>query len=262
MAQRRPIATHPAFALFVAVWFAALFGLAMAVLPAGIIAAILAAAGLEGLGNTGPVAAIIVATVVGAIIGLLIGKSLARRAGSDPRPVYAEPEAEYEDPAPLERKRRPLSIREELTESLAEDVKTGVVDSDGQNDTARLGQDSAEAGHASEVMDPPSSLAREIGEDFLILSPQPAHPPRPAPDLDSLLSQFDTALAAFRGDDDQGEEGGQGTQDEVTDPVQAFVARQTTPITHAPLGGTMPDHQAELRSALDKLARARGSEPG
>lgn len=258
MAQRRPIALHPAFAPFVAAWFAALLGLAVAVLPAGTVSRALAGIGLGALGTAGPVAAIAGAAIFGALVGFLIGKLLARRAAGDPRPIYAEPEMDFEEPALPERKRRPLSIREELTASFPDPrAALGAPPLAGTAGSGDAEQEDRSA-QVDEATDRPSALVREIGDDFLILSPQPVHPPRPAPDLDSLLTQFDTALAAFHGEDD--ETPPQGSQDQSPDPVHAFVARQTGAPAHSPLSGTKKDHQAELRSALDKLARVRRSD--
>lgn len=93
----------------------------------------------------------------------------------------------------------------------------------------------------------------------MILTPQPVHPPRPEPDLEELLDQFDSAFEAFRA----GAGAGAGSK---ADPVQAFVAQQTgvpAPVPSqaaSPLGGLVPDHQAELRAALDKLARSHRGE--
>lgn len=254
MAQRRPIASHPAFAPLLALWFAALLGLAVAVLPAGLLARGLAASGLESLDSAGPLAASGAAAVAGAVAGFLLARLLARRAARDPRPVYFEPEPDFEEPAPVERRRRPLSIREELAEGFPEER---VPEPEAVEIPAPDRADDPEPGESVEPVEaagetPPQAI--DLGTDFLILSPQPVHPPSPAPDLEALLEQFDTALAAFR----SGEEPRSATpRPAEADPVHAFVARQTGTPAPSPLGGTIPDHQSELRAALDKLARAR-----
>ncbi len=155
--------------------------------------------------------------------------------GGDPRPIYAEAEPEFEAPVEEQRRRRPLHVREELEGGF---------------------------GDESQVMPAPRILETQprAQEGFMILTPQPIHPPRPEPDLEALLDQFDTAFEAFRA--------GEGTRAERAgsppgaDPVQTFVARQTgapAPGANAsPIGGLVPDHQAELRAALDKLARSQG----
>lgn len=251
MAQRRPIASHPAFGPLVALWFAALFGLAVAVLPVALVERLVASLGLRWLGPAGPMAASGAAALIGGVSGLLIAKLIARRAASDPRPVYSEPAPEFEQPLPVERRRRPLSIREELTAGFpghAEEMAATEIAPDPEPGEAH--DDALTVDALEEV--PPRAI--EVGGDFLILSPQPVHPPQPAPDLDSLLAQFDTALAAFRSDD----EPRRATQEPTEpDPVHAFVARQTGAPAASPLGGMVPDHQSELRAALDKLARAR-----
>ncbi len=228
MANRRPITSHPLFAPFLALWFAALLGLGVAVLPVPLLGRALDILGLEVTGG-GRLIASIGAGLLGAILGRGLGRLLARRGRPDPRPTYAEAEWPAEAPAVEEPARRPLRVREELIEH-------------GEDDLAR--REPAGAGLAQR--------RAEAEEGFMILAPQPIHPARPAPDMEGLLAQFDNALAAFRsGDDDR-----PGLGD---DPVRAFVARQTgTPSpSPSPLGGPMPDHQAELRAALDKLARAR-----
>ncbi len=227
MAQRRPISSHPVFVPALALWFAALFGLAVAVLPTRVLA---------GLG-VGPIAISVAAALVGAGLGWVIARAIQRRSRTDPRPVYDEAEAVFEAPRPEAPARRPLRVREELEPGL------------GRDDTA----DDAMAWRDPEA---PTAFACEpVAEDsFMILTPQPVHPPQPEPNLDALLAQFDNAIAAFRHED---------AHEPPTppshrfDPVRAFVARQTGGSASSPLGGTMPDHQAELRAALDKLARAQ-----
>lgn len=253
MAQRRPITSHPAFAPLVALWFAALLGLGVAVLPTRLLERTFAAmdvAALVPLTLTGRLAASAVAALFGALLGLLVAIPLARRGARDPRPIYAEGEAEAEDEIRAEPVRRPLSVREEF-----EDLADGAVEAGYRVDTA---DPDPLRTPASRV--PPVQM--ESDEGFMILSPRPIHPPRPAPDLQALLDQFDNALVAFR----EGEEAVQAdasssraaspAREPIADPVHAFVARQTAAAAPSPLGGLMPDHQAELRAALDKLARA------
>lgn len=242
MARRRPIAGHPAFAPLIALWFAALFGLTVAVLPAPVLDRILAAAGLGGLVSlTLPVrlAASAVAAAIGALLGYALARPFARRAAGDPRPLYAEG-PEFEDAASEAPARRPLRVREEFGGGFGDDSEVG----------------SAASAHP-ELPAAPGVVSAQEQEGFMILTPQPVHPPRPAPDLDALLDQFDSAFEAFRA--------GEGASAQA-DPVQAFVARQTgAPAAVpgpavSPLGGLVPDHQAELRAALDKLARSQRGE--
>lgn len=250
MAQRRPIASHPAFVPLVALWFAALFGLGVAVLPVLLLELLLAGAGLTALVPLTPairIAASIVAALGGMLFGLGLGRYFARRAQQDPRPIFSESEPEWTEPLKPEPSRRPLSVREELSEEFGPDAALA-----GPTSPASPAAPPAR-GPASGS--PPPSVAAPEG--FMILTPQPVHPPRPAPDLEALLAQFDEALAAFRTDDAAGLTPGEPGPD----PVHAFVARQTgnpPPLQSiaSPLGGPMPDHQAELRAALDKLARA------
>lgn len=243
MAQRRPITSHPAFVPLLALWFAALFGLAVAVLPAAVLARGFAGIGIDvatPLTMAARLAGIGVAALAGLGLGLAIAIPTARRGRRDPRPVYTEYETAYDalEPAPV---RRPLHVREEMADDGAEVVVT---------------LDEGERPEQPDLVTPPAAAEvprAESGEGFMILTPQPIHPPRPAPDLDGLLAQFDTALAAFRSGDEAAPKSPSGGG---ADPVQAFVARQTGGPAPSPLGGRMPDHQAELRAALDKLAKA------
>jgi hypothetical protein len=247
MAQRRPITTHPAFAPLVASWFAALLGLGTAVLPPAMLARALDAPGLSSLALS-PLGARIaisaLAALMGALIGLAIARVLARR-GRDPRPVYAEPDEAALPPEPPEPARRPLRVREELE---------GV--------DLREPEGAAEDGGAGTEAAAAPRLPAGMADAVMILSPQPVHPPDRGPDLEALLAQFDSAITAARQSAAPGPEPapGQapaqapGQAPEREDSVRAFVARQTGRPAPSPLGGAMPDHQAELRAALDKLA--------
>ena len=237
MAQRRPIASHPAFAPLVALWFAALLGLGVAVLPGALVERALAGFELNALtplSTTGRLVASGVAALVGGLVGLALGRLLARRLLHDPRPIYSEPEPVVEELEDIEPARRPLRVREELADGF-----------DGEPEDSARAVDTARR-----------PAAGRLEEGLMILTPQPAHPPRPAPDLDALLAQFDDALAAYGEDEEPRPAPGDGEPD----PVHAFVARQTGAPAPSPLGGTIPDHQAELRAALDKLARAQRGE--
>lgn len=245
MAQRRPIASHPAFTPLLALWFAALLGLVVAVLPAALLERLLGAVGAGALAPLTMTARIIAsggAALAGALLGLALALPFARRGRRDPRPIYDEPEAPVEHPVAEASARRPLRVREELAEDMHATGQKGVAEGD--------------LPPAVRAAPPGAPATAEGDEGFMILTPQPVHPPRPAPDLEGLLEQFDTALAAFR----SGDEDRTARANGAPDPVHAFVARQTgAPVSgHAPspFGGRMPDHQAELRAALDKLARA------
>lgn len=239
MAQRRAITSHPAFAPLIALWFAALLGLTVAVLPAPVMERGLAATGLGQLvplSLAGRVGASILAAAVGALGGYGLARFMARRAPGDPRPLYADeetgPATDMACEPPI---RRPLRVREELAGGFGDESE--VMPGSGQAE--------------------PIASAAPPEDGFMILTPQPIHPPQPAPDLDSLLDQFDSAFAAFRAGDGArtATAGASGA-----DSVHAFVAQQTgvpTPSrSPSPLGGLVPDHQAELRAALDKLARS------
>lgn len=248
MARRRPITSHPAFAPLIALWFAALLGLTIAVLPAAVLEAWLARAGLAGPSPLTP-ALRVVASALAAALGGLAGYALARRisrsVGDDPRPVYVEAEPEFDEPAGSTPTRRPLHVREELADGFGDESQV-MAPAPAEPEPTATGDAGARV-----------AASREEPDSFMILTPQPIHPPRPAPDLEALLDQFDSAFAAFRAG-----EGGRApgaSERPGADPVQAFVARQTgAPApSPSPMGGLVPDHQAELRAALDKLARSQ-----
>lgn len=235
MAQRRPITTHPAFVPAVALWFAALFGLVVAVLPTRFLAGLGLAWLAEGAGR---IVLGLAAAIIGAVIGGAIARAIVGRGQADPRPVYEEPEPIVAKSEPAEPARRPLRIREEL------EAEFGDGQADPEADPMDWRDPAAD----------PTARGMAPGDGFMILTPQPVHPPQPAPDLDALLAQFDNAIAAFRQEDAPAPP---PAPPHRFDPVRAFVARQTGGAAPSPLGGAMPDHQAELRAALDKLARAQ-----
>lgn len=236
-ARRRPLTSHPAFTPLIALWFAALFGLGVAVLPVGAVEQVLGWLGLGAPGSlttTGRIVVCSIAALVGAMLGFALARRLVLHSGGDPRPIYSEADLPSEEEHHDEPVRRPLRVREEFDEDFSDAI------------AAPRGS---------------SPIAQQRDEGFMILTPQPVHPLRSsgdlAPDLDALLEQFDEAFDGFRA----------GVQSR-TDPVQAFVAQQTgvaPPVSAqaaSPLGGLVPDHQAELRAALDKLARSQREREG
>jgi len=253
MARRRPITSHPAFAPLIALWLAALLGLIVAVLPAAVLEGVLVGLGLDPLTPL-TLALRLVLGALAASVGGLIGYALARRysgrAGDDPRPVYAEAEPEPPEPMGEAPARRPLRVREELADGFGDESQVS-------SQPAASYPDASPNTRAAPLAD-----SSEPPEGFMILTPQPVHPPLPAPDLETLLEQFDSAFAAFRAAD--GKQAGAPDGGRGADPVQAFVARQTGTAgvspAPSPMGGLVPDHQAELRAALDKLARSQRGE--
>lgn len=219
MAPRRPITGHPAFPLLAALWFAALLGLTVTVLPAPVIDRAAAALGIGITGAAARVAASGAAALIGALIGGLLARLLRGRHRREARPIYEE-DAPPPEPAELSLpERRPLRVREELGDDLSADVQG-------------MGEPAYQAANA--MPDPPA--------------PHMPVAPRAGDDLAGLLAQFDQALAAFRDTAAR------------SDPVPAFLAQQAGGGPRpGPLPSTrgLPDHQAELRAALDKLAAMR-----
>jgi hypothetical protein len=242
---QRPITSHPAFATLIALWAAAVLGLTVAVLPAAVLERWLASAGLTDFAPlTASLRAAVGATaaIVGGLLGYALARRLIRYAGRDPRPVYSEADVDYSEYAgepPL--RRRPLHVREELA--------------DGFGDESQVMQAPAQEVEIAQSLPPVSAAEKQAGDGFMILTPQPIHPPRPAPDLETLLEQFDSAFAAFKTREER--RGAGGNERAGADPVQTFVARQRAAQDRSPIGGLVPDHQAELRAALDKLAKSQ-----
>ena len=156
MAQRRPITGHPAFAPLIALWFAALLGLVVAVLPASLLERALEAAGLAmlvPLTVAGRLIASGAVALLGAALGLGLALPLARRGRRDPRPIYDESELHGEDALVEEPiRRRPLHVREELADRDADFAALTV----------------AAAAEEPRIV--------EADEGFMILTPQPVHP--------------------------------------------------------------------------------------
>lgn len=238
-ARRRPLTSHPAFATLIVLWFAALFGLGLAVLPAALVEPVLGKLGLAAiipLTAAGRVLVSAGAMLIGGLLGYIAARGMVRRSRGDPRPLYAEADLPIEEEHDLVPAPRPLRVREELDENFSDAIGA-----------QRAAPD----------------LAIDRDDSFMILTPQPIHPPRSAnalaPDLDALLEQFESAFDSFRAD-----ESVRPRAEARADPVQTFVAQQTgvaAPAAAAsPLGGLVPDHQAELRAALDKLARSQRGE--
>ncbi len=290
MAQRRPIASHPAFAPLVALWFAALFGLAVAVLPGAPLERLFTALGPGGLvplTTGGRLAACAVAALAGAPVGLVLGRAVAARAAHDPRPIYAEPEIEAEVPGLPEPARRPLRVREELDEGLRRDAPPtgdgGARDDDSGTSDDEGGEGGAEGPEQRADRPVPPPLP---GDGFMILSPRPVAARPPEEGLEALLARFDEALDALSDDRQAGHALAAAPtpasppplEPDDADPVHAFLARQAgaarphaddppassgdTPaepfpnLAPDPPSGTQTP-QAALRSALDRLARVR-----
>ncbi len=83
---KAPISAHPAFAVIVALWFAALLGIGSLIVPIALIEKVVVATGLPSflsaaeppLGFTARAGIALVATVVGAVIGLFVARQVAR----------------------------------------------------------------------------------------------------------------------------------------------------------------------------------------
>ncbi|WFL78485.1 hypothetical protein P7228_05310 [Altererythrobacter arenosus] len=121
---RQPLAAHPAFAAILCLWVAALFGLAVMVLPGAMLEGLVARSGLAAvlpaaeppLGSTARFLVAAAAAVFGGVAGFMIARLLARLTArkarvavenvADPEiedPVFApEIDSEEEDPFPFD----------------------------------------------------------------------------------------------------------------------------------------------------------------
>lgn len=115
-----PLSAHRLFPTVVAIWFAALFGLGFAVLPASLIEAVVTATGLPAilpaaappLGFTAQASLAIAAAAFGALCGFTLARKVSAAQGAV-RPAHAEaPRAPGRREKPGAR--RPLSIKDEL----------------------------------------------------------------------------------------------------------------------------------------------------
>lgn len=132
-AGKAPIATHPAFPLIVALWFAALLGIGSLVVPVALIEQLTLSTGLSAfvpatappLGFTARALIALGSTAAGAIAGLLIARQIARAQGPQTArryptdraqgPIFAHAELgadglDGDGPAFLPRGRRSLAI--------------------------------------------------------------------------------------------------------------------------------------------------------
>ena len=241
MAERRPIASHPAFTPLAALWFAALLGLGVAVLPSAWVARVLAAA---GIGVPGAVA-IGVAALLGALVGLVLGRAIARWTLRDPRPLYAQEDQLHEsaEPAP-EPVRRPLRVREEVSDGAEVELAAPARALDAKPSPAPDTIPQYDSG----------GPARVVETGLMIVAPRPASAAPLDFDLDALLARFDQAIDGFTTE--------AANQEPAPDPVRAFVARQTGDEAGAGLPGPARDHREGLRAALDDLARIRAADGG
>ena len=140
---KRPISSHPAFRLLVALWFAALLGFGTWVMPAAVFERAVAATGLADvlpaaappLGDTARVAISAVAALLGALLGLFVGA----RASRDETPFdedeiddtfVAAPVAESDPDDGGHRRRRLLNVREDLSEEVDPVADGGEADED------------------------------------------------------------------------------------------------------------------------------------
>ncbi|WP_375289266.1 hypothetical protein [Qipengyuania sp.] len=260
----RPLSTYSVFGVFVALWAAALFGLVVFVLPEAVLSRAISAIGLSylvddrGLNpSTVKIAASALAAIIGGALGLLAVRLAARRHRYDPRPIYAGDEAaapviEAEEPEPV---RRPLRIHEELSEEMGGSEVLPAMSAFRPQTPDQSESEDVLADGGELASEPADKEPLEQRSDFIA---GPDEPSRPMPDIPVLLDQFDRALASFR---DGGSAPPRPEPGVADDPLRTFLAREAGTSAQPAAKPVWPfDHQAELRLALDKLARARSKD--
>lgn len=187
-ARTQPVSSHPAFRWIVGLWFAALLGGGLFVMPDAIHASLRQATGLDGLlpgGIAGKAALSGAAALFGMVIGLLIAMRVAalNEAAQTGREAAAERAAsvwldDESDSAAIvpdegedDRPRRPFNPREYLADEGIEGAKDESADDEGADDEGEPAQtpapepEPAPAACASEDDLPETSVAAALPGD-------------------------------------------------------------------------------------------------
>ncbi|MEZ5680798.1 MAG: hypothetical protein R3E14_05820 [Erythrobacter sp.] len=273
-ANKQPISSHPAFRWAVGLWFAALLGAGLFVMPDSTHAAIRQTLHIDGLvpaDAIGKAALAGIAALVGLLLGVVLGGRVAAlNAARD----YDEDDAEYEEVSwqesgaePVEEiaeePRRPFSPREYFgdghADALAEAGETDEHEDDLEQ-TESFGVDHPEAAEFDDIV-------AEEEETVLLPAPQSiATPPVATPletaddgapealgdlPLAALTDRLQRALNASRARPETPPAADQGD----LDPVIAFLRREADRTTPGASDDGPEDTQAALRSALDRLSK-------
>ena len=235
MTRKRSILEHPALPYWGALWLAALVGLGVMVLPDWVIGRAVVVSRIDAVfPDLLPpldlarhvaisLAAAVVVGLVGLMLFLLVSRALRRRHMHDWNELASELDSAPEELA--ERMPRPLRVREELDEGF-----------DAEDDTATYVEEAQ-----FEACPPDSDVSIRSGDDTAERWEEA--------ELAELVERFDRALDAFQRDRIV-------QADQAPSPANIPVEAEAP----EPIEDVTSDHsteRAELRAALDHLARAR-----
>ena len=262
--SNRPLSSHPAFRWAVGMWFAALLGAGLFVMPDSIHTAIRQSLGIDALIPGGMAGKAIVAGGAG-LLGLIVGIVLAMRvAALNAASEDHDDEAEYgevswqglgdvrgeDGPAVDDEPRRPFSPREYFGNE----------------------EDGSEAGEVAPADAPFKEIVEEHPVEFAEFEPVEEAPAALVPEatipvpeanerpddgapgdqpLSALTARLERALAASRAAAERPAVPTEGQPD----PVIAFLRREADRSTSPASPEPNEDAQAALRSALDRLSQ-------
>ena len=237
MTRKRSIFEHPALPLWGALWLAALVGLGVMVLPDWVIGRAVVASEIDAvvpdllppLDLARHIAISLAAAAVAGLVGLVLFSLVSRMVRRRHTPDWDELTSEL-DVAPeelAERVPRPLRVREELDEGFdaEDDMAPYVQEADFVSCSPDIGDQQLTRGESTESL-----------EDA---------------DLATLVERFDRALDRLTLDWSDPE---QPSPSSATAPAASFEPA-VDPVDDLPNDQT--SERAELRAALDHLARAR-----
>lgn len=257
--NRQAMSSHPAFRWAVGLWFGALLGAGLFVMPETVHGSIRTALGLDALLPAGVVSKAALAAGAG-VLGLLLGLVIATRVAAlnNMPPQEDEPdqmldEGWHDDAAPEaeplldDEPRRPFNPREYFGE---DDLPSDEPELPGELTEVEV--EYADYEPVSAAAEPEEAVAESLIDAAPEASPVlAADEPLGDLPLSALTERLQRALDASRA----AAAAPATTDDGELDPVIAFLRREadrTTPGT-APEGGG--DAQAALRSALDRLSQ-------
>lgn len=269
-ATKRPISSHPAFRWAVGLWFAALLGAGLFVMPDAIHASIRQSLGVDGMLPGGVAGKAALAGAAG-FFGLVLGIVLAMRvAALNSARAYDAEEDEYQEVAwqdePGDEPASDLPRDDEPRKPFSPREYFGDVEDDFE----------AAPGEEFEPAEPEAEQIAEYADfepvdeplgELEVEAPAPtvatvdADAPEPAPDdqgeafgdlpLSALTQRLKRALDANRA----AAEAPAQVEDGDLDPVIAFLRREADRTSPASAPEGNEDAQAALRSALDRLSQ-------